>query len=72
MDGDYYLDEEFKTTLEDFENVESKTEDLKKHVQVANECVKNLRDQIQKFKSRHREVNKELNKVNETIVNLKL
>lgn len=55
------LDEDLQTTLEDLESVESENEESKENVKVENECLQNLREQIWKFKLRHKEVNNQLN-----------
>lgn len=41
---EYHLDDELKIALEDLESVESKNEELKENVKVANECVQKPRE----------------------------
>lgn len=47
---------ELNVALEDLEKVENEKESLKENLKVENDCIKNLRDQIKKFKERYIEV----------------
>lgn len=66
------LSEDLKHSLEDLQAVESENKYLKENIQLANECIKKLIEQIQKFKIRHKEVNAELKQENNTIADLKI
>lgn len=64
--------EEIWTTLEDLDKVETKNRDLRDNTDQVNECIKNLKEQLKKFKDRHRETSKELKKVKEEITSLRI
>lgn len=61
-----------KTILDDMECTRSENEELKENIKEANTCISKLREQIWKFKARHKEVNHELKESKENVVNLKL
>lgn len=66
------LSEDLRNAFEDLEVVENENKDLKENIQLENEFIEKLRDQIWKFKIRHKEVSEELKQVNSTIANLKV
>ncbi|XP_057866032.2 uncharacterized protein LOC131073587 [Cryptomeria japonica] len=66
------LSEDLRNYLEDFEVVENENKDLKENIQLANECIEKLREQIRKFKIRHKEVSEELKQENATILDMKV
>lgn len=64
------LSEDLRNVLENLEAIENENKDLKENIQLANECIEKLREQIQKFKIRHKEVSEELKRANSIIIDL--
>lgn len=50
---------ELQTTLEDLDKVERENKDLKENLDEANECFWKMKQQLKKFKERHKEVNEQ-------------
>lgn len=51
-----FATEEFHISLDDLDKIENKKETLRENLKEENNCIKKLREQIKKFKERHREV----------------